>query len=218
MRTLNLKPTHKANTDYYAGLDELAQLDFFGEGAVAPAFAALLRHCAASTDWTLAEQYSLKRGGRTIRVDGGLVDSFKLPYGYWEAKDSDDDFVSFSNGVKTNRDTFQNREVCMRTFDKHWRWVGLLCCWLIAACALPTPTPAPPPTAVAVTVKDVNAAPRIPVAEAKQHFDAGSALFIDVRDAEAFALSHIPGAVHLPLGEVQLRHGELPKDRLLILY
>lgn len=91
MHSLNLKPTHKAIADYYAGLEALAQLDFFGEGAVAPAFAALLRHCARSTDWTLAEQYVLKRGGRTIRVDGALVDSFKLPYGYWEAKDSDDD-------------------------------------------------------------------------------------------------------------------------------
>ena len=42
MPTLNLKPTHKAIAGYYAGLEELAQLDLFGEGAVAPAFAAPL--------------------------------------------------------------------------------------------------------------------------------------------------------------------------------
>ena len=91
MISFNLKPTHKAIADYYAGLEELAQLDLFGEGAVAPAFAALLRYCARSSDWTLAEQYVMKRGGRSIRVDGALLDPFKLLYGVWEAKDSDDD-------------------------------------------------------------------------------------------------------------------------------
>jgi hypothetical protein len=54
---LTLKPTHKASQDYYAELDGLAQLNLLGEGAVAPAFAALLRHCTRSTGYTLAEQY-----------------------------------------------------------------------------------------------------------------------------------------------------------------
>lgn len=88
---LTLKPTHKAVQDYYAELEDLAQLDLFGEGAVAPAFATLLRYCTRNTNYTLAEQYMLKRSGRTLRVDGALLDSFKLPYGYWEAKDSADD-------------------------------------------------------------------------------------------------------------------------------
>jgi predicted helicase len=56
-----------------------------------PAFAALLRHCARQFDWTLLEQHSVKRNGHPIRVDGALVDAFKLPHGYWEAKDSSDD-------------------------------------------------------------------------------------------------------------------------------
>ena len=113
MPTLNLKPTHKAIADYYAGLEELAQLDIFGEGAVAPAFANLLRSCARNSDWTLAEQYVLKRGGRSIRVDGALVDSFKLPYGYWEAKDSDDDLEAevakkFQSGYPKQNILFQS--------------------------------------------------------------------------------------------------------------
>jgi predicted helicase len=115
MHTLNLKPTHKAIADYYAGLEELAQLDLFGEGAVAPAFANLLRYCARSSDWTLAEQYVMKRGGRSIRVDGALVDSFKLPYGYWEAKDSDDDLEAeivkkFQSGYPRENILFQSPE------------------------------------------------------------------------------------------------------------
>ncbi len=91
MISFTLKPTHKAVADYYAELEGLAQLSLFGEGAVAPAFANLLRAATRGADLTLGEQYVLKRGGRVIRVDGALLDSFKLPYGYWEAKDSADD-------------------------------------------------------------------------------------------------------------------------------
>ncbi len=39
-------------------------------------------------------------------------------------------------------------------------------------------------------------------AAAKQIFDAGGALFVDVRSREMFAEGHIPGAVSLPLGEL----------------
>ncbi|MBP7963979.1 MAG: N-6 DNA methylase [Caldilineaceae bacterium] len=91
MISFTLKPTHKAVADYYAELEGLAQLSLFGEGAVAPAFANLLRAATRGADLTLGEQYVLKRGGRVIRVDGALLDAFKLPYGYWEAKDSADD-------------------------------------------------------------------------------------------------------------------------------
>jgi len=33
----------------------------------------------------------MKRNSHSIRVDGAVVDEFKLPHGYWEAKDSKDD-------------------------------------------------------------------------------------------------------------------------------
>lgn len=91
MTTLNLKPTHKAVKDYYHALVNLNALGASHEGAVSPAFAALLCHCARQFDWTLLEQHSVKRNGRPIRLDGALVDAFKLPHGYWEAKDSSDD-------------------------------------------------------------------------------------------------------------------------------
>ena len=91
MTMLNLKPTHKAVKDYYDALTNLTTLRASHEGAVSPAFAALLRHCARQFDWTLLEQHSVKRNGHPIRLDGALVDAFKLPHGYWEAKDSSDD-------------------------------------------------------------------------------------------------------------------------------
>lgn len=89
--TLNLKPTHKAVKDYYDALSNLDMLRASHEGAVSPAFAALLRHCARQFDWTLVEKHSIKRNGHHVVVDGALVDTFKLPHGHWEAKDSDDD-------------------------------------------------------------------------------------------------------------------------------
>ncbi len=87
-----LKATHKVVKDYFAEINRLTRLGLVHEGAVAPAFATFLRAAAQPFGWTLAEQYARKlRGDRTIRIDGALLDSFKLAHGYWEAKDSADD-------------------------------------------------------------------------------------------------------------------------------
>ena len=87
-----LKATHKEIREYFAELTELAQRGFRHEGAVAPAFAAVLRAAARPFGWALTEQYARKAtNGRTIRIDGALLDDFNLAHGYWEAKDSDDD-------------------------------------------------------------------------------------------------------------------------------
>jgi predicted helicase len=91
VNALSLKPTHRAIKAYYESISGLTQLSILHEGAVSPAFAALLRVCARQYNWTLAEQYSIKRGENTIRTDGALLDSFKLIHGIWEAKDTEDD-------------------------------------------------------------------------------------------------------------------------------
>jgi NADPH-dependent 2,4-dienoyl-CoA reductase/sulfur reductase-like enzyme/rhodanese-related sulfurtransferase len=44
------------------------------------------------------------------------------------------------------------------------------------------------------------------------------ALIIDVREREEFETGHIPDAIHIPLGELRRRIGELPADRPLRLY
>ena len=87
-----LKATHKEIREYFAELTELTQRGFRHEGAVAPAFAAVLRAAARPFGWALTEQYARKAtNGHTIRIDGALLDDFNLAHGYWEAKDSDDD-------------------------------------------------------------------------------------------------------------------------------
>ena len=91
MFSLNLKPAHQVVKAYYDELQNLGDLDFYTEGSVSPAFAALLRHCAKQGRLTLVEQYPLKKNSHTLRLDGALLDNFRLAHGYWEAKDTGDD-------------------------------------------------------------------------------------------------------------------------------
>ena len=81
MKLLDLKPTHKAVTAYYAELEQLAQMKAHKEGAVAPAFANLLRHCAAQFDRALVEQYTFAKGAKNLFFDGVILDKFNLKYG-----------------------------------------------------------------------------------------------------------------------------------------
>jgi rhodanese-related sulfurtransferase len=53
--------------------------------------------------------------------------------------------------------------------------------------------------------------PEIDVVELAALREAGVPL-IDVREDDEFAEAHVPGAVHLPLGEVPDRVGEVPSD------
>jgi len=54
--------------------------------------------------------------------------------------------------------------------------------------------------------------------EAKAAWDASTAVFVDVRSAEAYALSHIRGALSLPLNEIEQRLNELNPATWIITY
>jgi len=47
---------------------------------------------------------------------------------------------------------------------------------------------------------------------------AAGAVAIDIRERDEFASGHVDGAVHIPLGELPERTGEVPRDRPLVLY
>ena len=97
MSNLNIKLTHKPIKTYYAELTEYERLGEQNEGTVRAAFQGLLQHYCHQSKLTLLceKTHALptdKRGSnRHIRPDGEVVDTFKLPYGYWEAKDTQDD-------------------------------------------------------------------------------------------------------------------------------
>ena len=97
MPNLNIKPTHKPIKTYYAELKEYERLGEQNEGTVRAAFQGLLQHYCHQSKLTLlcekTRALPSDKGGanRHIRPDGEVVDTFKIPYGYWEAKDTQDD-------------------------------------------------------------------------------------------------------------------------------
>src|SRR5438874_2598727 len=81
----------KAVDQYYKELVAYKQQDVTHETAVRSAFQYLLAAFAPSVNWTLIPEEPLANGKRP---DGTLRDTFKLPRGYWEAKDTRDDLVT----------------------------------------------------------------------------------------------------------------------------
>jgi hypothetical protein len=60
--------------------------------------------------------------------------------------------------------------------------------------------------------------PRVSLADAKARFDAGTALFVDVRSQVEYVASHIPDAVMLPVGDLDVQMGSLPRNAEIITY
>ena len=102
MPQLKLKSSHKAIRDYYATLQQYAQHDIKHEGAVSNPFAFLLDACAKQVNATLVPQYPMRTpAGNRIVLDGVILDAYRIPFAYWEAKDIDDDLY---RAVQAKRD------------------------------------------------------------------------------------------------------------------
>ncbi len=92
MPDFNIKPTHKPIKTYYAELEKYAQHGAENEGTVRAAFQNLLQHYCHQSDLTLlCEKTHYTPEKRHIIPDGEVVDTYGLPHGYWEAKDTQDD-------------------------------------------------------------------------------------------------------------------------------
>lgn len=59
---------------------------------------------------------------------------------------------------------------------------------------------------------------RVSLEEAKAALDSGAAVFVDARGADAYAMSHIPGSLSIPLAEIETRLSELDPNRWIITY
>ena len=57
------------------------------------------------------------------------------------------------------------------------------------------------------------AVPRVAVQDAKAAFDSGQAVIVDVRSPDAYAASHIAGAISVTLGEIEINPGAVPLDK-----
>ena len=59
---------------------------------------------------------------------------------------------------------------------------------------------------------------RIAPADARQAFDSGKAIIIDVRDEASYKAGHIKGARWIPVNEIESRIKELPRDKMIVTY
>ena len=59
---------------------------------------------------------------------------------------------------------------------------------------------------------------RVTLEESKTAFDNGEAIFLDVRSASSYATNHIPGALSIPLAELEGRISELDPNQWIITY
>ena len=88
-----LKPTSAPVRAYYLALAQLANVGAKHETAVREAWHTLIQH-AAPKEWTLVREYSVNRkDAAPLRLDGVLLDSYRLPHGVVEAKDNADDLL-----------------------------------------------------------------------------------------------------------------------------
>src|ERR1051325_5587948 len=108
----------------------------------------------------------------------------------------------------------------MRKFSLVFR--GLVFALLVAFALLrQPPQPAPTPAAsapVQTQEPELVTVPRTKLADAKQQFDKGSVVMLDVRDAQSYIASHIPGALQIPLPRVEGEVNYLPKTKPIVAY
>lgn len=75
---------------------------------------------------------------------------------------------------------------------------------LLSACSAPQPNQQP--------------VVRVNLEEARAAYDDGDALFLDVRSAASYANGHIPGAISIPVSEIEARLADLDPERWIITY
>lgn len=101
----------------------------------------------------------------------------------------------------------------------------------IAACSSATPT-SPPEFAPTIVLEESPAAtqdglprsdaevPRVTVEETLAAIESGEAVVVDVRSPESYQVSHIPGALSIPLAEIETNPAglALEKEQWIITY
>ncbi len=60
--------------------------------------------------------------------------------------------------------------------------------------------------------------PHVLAAEVKSAFDRNDAVILDVRGDVPYEIEHIEGAISIPLGLIEARAAELPKEKLIVAY
>ena len=79
---------------------------------------------------------------------------------------------------------------------------------------------APEPSAVIPPASEmtIDQVERVSLEEFQDLINEGQVLIVDVRPAQSFIASHIPGSINMPLLNLSERMGELPRDRMIVAY
>jgi 3-mercaptopyruvate sulfurtransferase SseA len=76
-----------------------------------------------------------------------------------------------------------------------------------------------PPVPIKTPTPDsVEQVKRVLLEDAKAAYDAGTAVFLDVRDSGSYNVSHIPGALFIPVSDLTNRLSELKPSSWIITY
>lgn len=84
----------------------------------------------------------------------------------------------------------------------------------LSACTASTPQAGPS----SLNVEAPQEVQRVTLGESKAAFDNNSAVFLDVRSENSYGTSHIPGALSIPLAELEARVNELDPDQWIVTY
>ena len=68
------------------------------------------------------------------------------------------------------------------------------------------------------TAEGATEPPRIAAPEVKRLAEKGEVVIVDTRGKDAYDFEHAEGALSIPLGELESRLAELPKDKLIAAY
>ena len=93
-------------------------------------------------------------------------------------------------------------------------WFTLAAALVLAGCG-GAAAPVAPRTAAPTAAGQVTLPAEVNVTYAAALRDAG-AFVLDVREPDEWAAGHIPGAILIPLGQLEDRFGEVPRDRTIV--
>ncbi len=80
--------------------------------------------------------------------------------------------------------------------------------------AAPTPTVGPTLTPMPVRLPAADSeVPRVTTGEAKAALEKGAAVIVDVRSPAAFQMSHVAGAISIPLADIEAKPNDLKLDK-----
>ena len=104
-------------------LNELATLKRVSgshrESVVREAFKDLLKAWGRSQNLDFVPEYAIQTKAKDRRyVDGALLHTLRVPFGYWEAKDSDDDLDEDESDEDSERDVSEERPVAPKVSEQ----------------------------------------------------------------------------------------------------